>query len=104
MATAFFAHPEERRVDRDEVFHRARCTGADDRVLPLVIVNISPHGMMARCDHDITTGEQIRTPLPGVGTIAAEIRWALGGRIGCQFTRPIPLAAYYGLLSALLKP
>ena len=33
----------------------------------------------------------------------AEVRWALGGRIGCQFDQAIDLASYYELLSVLVK-
>jgi hypothetical protein len=38
-----------------------------------------------------------------VGVIVAEVRWSLGGRIGCELDRPIGMAEYYELLSALLK-
>ena len=41
---------DERIEPRDEVHHRTRCTLADRRTLPMTIVNISPHGLMARCD------------------------------------------------------
>jgi hypothetical protein len=41
--------------------------------------------------------------LPKVGTMVAEVRWSLGGRIGCQFERAIDLASYYELLAVLMK-
>ncbi|HWK36910.1 PilZ domain-containing protein [Sphingomonas sp.] len=103
MAIGNLAYADERMVDRDEVHHRVRAATGDGRSVPLLIVNISPHGMMARCDIDLAVGESLRLPLPLVGSIAGEVRWALGGRIGAQFARPIPLAAYYDLLASLLK-
>lgn len=103
MAITSLAYADERGVDRDEVHHRARATGGDGRPLQLLVVNISPHGFMARCEAPIAADEVIRVTLPGVGPIAAHVRWALGGRIGCQFDRPIALAHYYELLAILLR-
>ncbi|WP_275887453.1 hypothetical protein [Sphingomonas carotinifaciens] len=39
--------------------------------------------------------------MPVLGSATAEIRWALGGRIGCQFDRPVPTHSYFPFLSAL---
>ncbi|NWM20091.1 PilZ domain-containing protein, partial [Escherichia coli] len=75
----------------------------DARQLNFVIVNISPHGLMARCDDPVETGDRIRVVLPHAGTVVAEVRWALGGRIGCQFERAIDLASYYELISLMVK-
>jgi hypothetical protein len=94
---------EVRREDRDEVHYRARAFGPDAKALTLLVVNISPHGVMARCDECYAVGERIRLTLPVVGVLIAEVRWSLGGRIGCQFDRPIDLASYYELLALLLK-
>lgn len=97
------AYADVRREDRDEVHYRARAFGPDARQLQFLIVNISPHGLMARCDGDFQVGQRIRVVLPEVGAMVAEIRWALGGRIGCQFEQAIDLASYYALLTALVK-
>ena len=97
------AFADQRRVDREEVHYRARAFGPDAAALNLVIVNISPHGMMARCEASLTEGQRIRVTLPVVGVASAEVRWALGGRIGCQFDTAIDLASYYELLAVLLK-
>jgi hypothetical protein len=103
MPIGNLAKVDDRSVDRDAVHHRARGATLDGRPLPLLIVNISPHGLMARCEAPLDVGEAVRITLPLVGQIVAEVRWALGGRIGCQFRLPIPLADYYGLIAALLK-
>ena len=97
------AYAEERREDRDEVHYRARGTGPDGRPINLLIVNLSPHGLMARCESALEAGQRIRVTLPVAGQVVAEVRWALGGRIGCQFERAIDLATYYDALAAVLK-
>ncbi len=94
---------DERQVSRDEVHYRARAFGPDARQLAFLIVNISPHGLMARCDTEFDTGARIRIVLPVAGPVVAEVRWWLGGRLGCQFDPAIDLATYYELIAALLK-
>jgi hypothetical protein len=94
---------DRREVDRDLVDYRARAFGPDARALTLQIVNISTHGLMARCDAAYQVGERMRITLPAVGVVVAEIRWALGGRIGCNFERAIDRASYYELLAAMLR-
>ena len=79
------AYAEGRREDRDEVHYRVKALGPDNRPLGLLIVNISPHGMMARCETCFEVGDRIRMTLPVVGVVGGEVRWSLGGRIGCQF-------------------
>lgn len=97
------ATADERAVDRDAVHYRARAFGPNAESLTLLIVNLSPHGLMARLDGAFEQGQRIRVTLPVIGVLAAEIRWCLGGRMGCQFDQAIDLASYYELLAAMLK-
>lgn len=97
------AYAEVRRENRDDVHYRARAFGPDARQLTLLIVNISPHGLMARCDTEFQVGDRIRVNLPVAGTVAAEVRWSLGGRLGCQFDGAIDLASYYELISTVVR-
>lgn len=103
MAIGNLAASDDRREDRDEVHYRTRATHADGRMLPLLVVNISPHGFMARCEAPLADGDPIRVMLPGLNNRPAQVRWALGGRIGCQFDSAVPLAHYYELLAILLR-
>ncbi|WP_231621651.1 PilZ domain-containing protein [Sphingomonas sp. 37zxx] len=93
----------QREVERDLVDYRARAFGPDARQLSLQIVNISPHGLMARLEAGYVPGERIRVTLPVTGVVVAEIRWVLGGRIGCSFDAAIDRASYYELLATMLK-
>lgn len=94
---------ERRAIDRDEVHYRVRAYGPDARSHTLLVVNISPHGLMARCDAEFAQGDRLRIMLPVVGVMVAEIRWSLGGRIGVHLDTAIDLASYYELLATLLK-
>ncbi len=86
---------------RDEVLHRTRAILPDRRSFPITIVNLSPHGLMIRSDAPVSAGEWIKVTVPVVGEVHAAIRWALGGRIGCQLDRAIPADIYYAVLAAM---
>lgn len=88
---------------RDEVMHRTRATDAAGQSTKLVIVNISANGLMARCEGDPAAGDRIRVHLPILGDVDAVVRWSLGGRVGCELERTIPLTEYYGMLSVMIR-
>lgn len=103
MGATALAYTEKRELPRDEVDYRTRAIGADAQPLSLQVVNMSAQGLMARIVGDRPVGERLRITLPIVGMVWAEVRWSLGGRIGCELDRPIGMAEYYELLAALLK-
>ncbi|WP_419808046.1 PilZ domain-containing protein [Sphingomonas sp.] len=94
---------EERSEARDPVHHRTRATRPDGKVVSLVVVNTSPGGLMARCDTACNEGDRLRIELPGVGQLPVEVRWSLGGRIGCRVPSPMRLEDYYAMLSAMRR-
>lgn len=94
---------EERSEPRDAVHHRTRAAHPDGRLLPLVIVNTSQSGLMARCEAPCEEGDRLKIDLPLIGPVIAEVRWALGGRLGCRLDRALGLAEYYTLLSRLRR-
>jgi hypothetical protein len=94
---------DDRSVARDDVHYRARAFGPDAQPFPLLIVNISALGLMARSEAKLEAGDRLRIMLPVLGVVAAEVRWALGGRLGCELDKAIDLADYYELLAALVK-
>jgi hypothetical protein len=94
---------DRRLIERDEVHYRARAFGPDAQPVTLLIVNISPHGLMARCEKPFAEGDRMRVTLPAIGVVAAEVRWSLGGRLGASFDTAIDLASYYELIAQLMK-
>jgi hypothetical protein len=94
---------DERSEPRDAVHHRTRAAHGDGRLLPLVVVNTSASGMMARCEAALEPGDRLRIDLPLVGALPVEVRWSLGGRIGCRMVHPLSPSDYYALLGALRR-
>lgn len=94
---------DDRSEPRDAVHHRTRAHHGDGRLLPLVIVNTSSSGFMARCETRVEQGDRLRVDLPVLGAVAAEVRWALGGRIGCRFVTTLGMGQYYEVLAALRR-
>lgn len=94
---------DRREAPREEVFYRTRGARPGGGSLPLQVVNVSASGLMARTDENFEVGEPLRIRLPVVGEVGAQVRWSLGGRIGCQFDRMIDLAPYLELLGVLAK-
>lgn len=90
-----------RREDRDEVLHRTAARTAAGAEVPIVIVNVSPSGLMARCDVALAIGDTLGVRIPGAPVASATVRWALGGRIGCEFATAIPAARYFAMLARL---
>lgn len=103
MSASALAYSEKRDLPRDEVHYRVRAYGGDAQPVNLLIVNLSAQGLMARTDRNHPVGERLHITLPVIGVIVAEVRWSLGGRVGCELDRPIELAEYYELLAALVK-
>lgn len=102
MATRFADLTHEGRNDqRHDVHHRLRVRQGHTSHYTVTIVNVSLQGFMARSDHDFAVGDRIVVPLPGNGVFDAEVRWALGGRIGCRLDRAIPIAGFYAMLATM---
>ena len=93
---------DRRGAAREEVFYRTRATSQAGDAVQLQIVNVSACGFMARCEAELTAGESISVRLPVIGDVSAEVRWSLGGRIGCQFDRMIDLAPYLEILAEMV--
>ena len=97
------AYLDQRQAPRVEVYHRVRARVLGYGPVALQIVDISAGGYMARTEAELAPGASLSIRLPIVGDQNAEIRWALAGRIGCQFTRPLDSQSYQRLVAALSK-
>jgi hypothetical protein len=61
----------------------------DDSVVPIRIENLSPHGVMGKCDAELPAGAWLGIDLPGFGIVRACVRWSEHGEIGCHFRKAI---------------
>jgi hypothetical protein len=95
--------PDRREAPRDDIYYRTRAVIGGLGAVGLQIVNISAAGFMARTEASFSPGDVLNVRLPVIGTVSAEVRWALGGRIGCQFKQMVPLAPYLEMLAQLVK-
>jgi len=63
-----------------------RAGGAD---IAVTVRNLSTRGMMAECALAFSRGEPVEIELPGIGTVAGNVAWMTGGRVGATFAAPI---------------
>lgn len=101
MPSTNLAHANDRREDREQVHHRTVATTAAGASLALLVVNISPNGLMARCDQPVEPDTVVTFRFPGMAAVTAEVRWTLGGRLGCEFAQTIPINSYFAVLPRL---
>lgn len=59
-------------------------TDDSGRDLVARVGNISENGFMAECDTRLPLYSLIKVTLPGRGPVHAEVRWAVGNRLGAM--------------------
>ena len=94
---------EDRREPRQPVLHRTRAAQVNGAELPVVVVNISPRGFMARSEAPHEAGDLLAIQMPVIGALEAEVRWSLGGRIGCRLLRPVDPDDYVLMLHIMMR-
>lgn len=67
-------------VDIDAVIRPESGAGVEARVL-----NLSWHGFFAECSAPLAIGATVTVSAPALGELEAQVRWALGNRIGAHF-------------------
>ena len=92
---------EKRRSPRTEIFLKTTLSVGRKSPMTAQIVNISPHGFMARVQSEVLRNESVSVRLPVVGQVQAGIAWVLGNRIGCNFETPFEEPAYADLIAAI---
>lgn len=103
MASFQPAAMDERREPRLQVLHRTRAVHINGLERPIVIVNVSSGGFMARGDGEWARGDRIGVILPAIGLVKADVRWALGGRIGCQLLQPLDFKTFEAMLGKMVR-
>ena len=56
-----------------------------------IVQEISVCGFMAECTQPVAIGSIVSLDIPGIGRVDAQIRWAIGLRMGGMFIDPISL-------------
>lgn len=94
----------QRRVDREEVFHRTTVSINGRAPARALVVDLSPLGCMVRCEAPAEPGQPIAVALPGAGQVAASVAWSIMGRIGVAFVKPLTQDSYDSVLNSIRTP
>ncbi len=92
---------DPRGLAREVVEIPSQIWGATLAPTPAMIINISPHGCMVRCDEMVPMGEHLTLDFPLLGALRGLVIWSLGARMGVEFETPISLEAYLNLLDTI---
>jgi hypothetical protein len=93
-----------RRFQREEVCFRIEIAGPAQAPANALIVNISPLGCLLRCSQPTQPDAELHFTLPTAGRIQARVIWAIGGRIGLEFSEEIDATPYLAMLDQLNRP
>lgn len=69
----------------------------DDRLVQVLIKNISPAGFMGETSSHLEPGMAFGIVIPRQGIFRGSIRWSDAGEIGGKFDRPVNLACLENL-------
>jgi hypothetical protein len=57
--------------------------------MPLIVRNISAHGLRGECAYPPEAQDEVEIELPGLGPVAGHVRWESGEAFGVEFDGPI---------------
>lgn len=88
------AHLEEfpeRQSARTPVALPARLSRSGWYDIEIRICDVSQCGFKAECREAVQIGSFVSLDVPGIGSVQAQVRWQIGGRMGGMFLDPINL-------------
>jgi hypothetical protein len=83
---------KDRRSDRKPVDSTAQLRHHNWYSVEVKIQDVSQCGFMAECGEQVQIGSYVVLDVPGIGSVRAQVRWQIGGRMGGMFLDPISLA------------
>ena len=78
-------YADRRDTDRLPICFTATIDDGAGRAVPVKVMNLSRRGFMAHCEAPLQIGAEAVFTAPNGETVAAQVRWALEGHIGCAF-------------------
>ena len=94
----------QRRIERDEVFHRTTVSIVGRAPQRALVVDLSPLGCMVRSEAAAERGQPMSIALPVMGRLDGSVAWSIMGRIGMEFAKPIGKELYDSLLGLVKTP
>jgi hypothetical protein len=80
-----------REANRLAIYERTRLRPNSWSSLEVQILDVSSDGLRAKCEATLKIRSWLSIEVPGIGPIAAEVRWQRGKQFGASFVRPIDL-------------
>ena len=84
--------PAKPRETRISVSYEGVLTTADGHEVTVVVRDVSASGFRIELAEELLEGELVQMRIGKQATIAAEIKWALGGEAGGVFLEPLELS------------
>ena len=81
----------ERRNERTPVDSTTQLLPESWYSIEVRIHDVSQCGFMAECSDPVQIGSFVTLDVPGIGSVSAQVRWQIGGRMGGMFLDPISL-------------
>ena len=98
-----FRGRQKRIAERVRVSHDTFLMRKGTVTYPGRVFDITPYGFMVQADANIQPRDLVEISLPGLGWVAAQVRWSgEAGRLGCTFLEPIEAAEFRGCLGNML--
>ena len=94
---------QKRVAERVSVSHDTFLMRKGTVTYPGRVFDITQFGFMVQAEANIHPRDLIEINLPGLGWVAAQVRWSGdSGRLGCTFLDPIEPAQFRGCLGNML--
>jgi hypothetical protein len=85
-------HLKDRRASRTIVDSTTQLRHQNWYSIEVKVHDVSQCGFMAECSEPVQIGSHVSLDVPGIGTVRAQVRWQIGGRMGGMFLDPISLS------------
>ena len=90
--------PDDRRSRRTEICVPATIEAGPERIIQILVQNISAHGFMAELEVQLVPGRPVSVSMAGLDRTAARVAWYREGVVGITFVEPLTFDQIMNLL------
>ncbi len=92
------APQDDRRSRRTDVRLSATIDAGPGRIYPIVVQNVSAHGVMAEIGAQVVPGRPVTLVMAGLDKTAGRVAWLRDGQVGIAFMEPLTLEQINAIL------